>query len=46
VLILRFYFDYSVEQTAEILQVSAGTVKSQTARGLHALRLNEQALRG
>jgi RNA polymerase sigma-70 factor (sigma-E family) len=46
VLILRFYFDYSVEQTAEILQVTAGTVKSQTARGLHALRINEQALRG
>jgi RNA polymerase sigma-70 factor (sigma-E family) len=40
VLILRFYFDYSVEQTAEILQVTTGTVKSQTARGLGALRIN------
>jgi RNA polymerase sigma-70 factor (sigma-E family) len=39
-LILRFYFDYSAEQTAEILQVTVGTVKSQTARGLDALRIN------
>ena len=46
VLILRFYFDYSAEQTAEILQITVGTVKSQTARGLQALRTNEQALRG
>jgi RNA polymerase sigma-70 factor (sigma-E family) len=46
VLILRFYFDYSIEQTAEILQISVGTVKSQTARGLDALRVNQQALRG
>jgi len=46
VLILRFYFDFSTEQTAEILQVTAGTVKSQTARGLNALRLDEQILRG
>jgi RNA polymerase sigma factor (sigma-70 family) len=42
VLILRFYFDYSTEQTAEILRVTVGTVKSQTARGLDALRVNEQ----
>jgi RNA polymerase sigma-70 factor (sigma-E family) len=42
VLILRFYFDYSVEQTAEILQVTVGTVKSQTARGLNALRTDQQ----
>jgi RNA polymerase sigma-70 factor (sigma-E family) len=46
VLILRFYFDYSVEQTAEILQVTLGTVKSQTARGLDALRVNEHIRRG
>jgi RNA polymerase sigma-70 factor (sigma-E family) len=46
VLILRFYFDFSTEQTAEILQVTVGTVKSQTARGLDALRLNKQILRG
>ncbi|MFC4065359.1 SigE family RNA polymerase sigma factor [Actinoplanes subglobosus] len=38
VLILRFYFDYSAEQTAEILDISVGTVKSQSARGLQTLR--------
>jgi RNA polymerase sigma-70 factor (sigma-E family) len=37
-LVLRFYCDLSVEQTAEILGISAGTVKSQTARGIQALR--------
>jgi RNA polymerase sigma-70 factor (sigma-E family) len=45
VLILRFYFDYSTEQTADLLQVTVGTVKSQTARGLDALRADEQLLR-
>jgi RNA polymerase sigma-70 factor (sigma-E family) len=37
-LVLRFYCDLSVEQTAEILGISPGTVKSQTARGLEMLR--------
>jgi RNA polymerase sigma-70 factor (sigma-E family) len=37
-LVLRFYCDLSVEQTAELLGCSAGTVKSQTAKGLAALR--------
>ena len=37
-LVLRFYCDLSVEQTAEILGISPGTVKSQTARGLAMLR--------
>ena len=36
--VLRFYCDMSVEQTAEILGISPGTVKSQTARGLDKLR--------
>jgi RNA polymerase sigma-70 factor (sigma-E family) len=36
--VLRFFSDLSVEQTAEILGCTAGTVKSQTARGLDALR--------
>lgn len=38
VLVLRFVHDLSVEQTAETLGCSTGTVKSQTARGLQTLR--------
>lgn len=37
-LVLRFLDDCSVERTAEILRCSTGTVKSQTSRGLAALR--------
>jgi RNA polymerase sigma-70 factor (sigma-E family) len=37
-LVLRFYCDLPVEQTAELLGCSAGTVKSQTAKGLAGLR--------
>ncbi|GIG62583.1 RNA polymerase sigma24 factor [Longispora fulva] len=37
-LVLRYYLDLSVAETAEILRCSEGTVKSQTARGLDALR--------
>jgi RNA polymerase sigma-70 factor (sigma-E family) len=37
-LVLRFYCDLSVEQTAELMGCSAGTVKSQTAKGIAALR--------
>ncbi|MEY9928276.1 RNA polymerase sigma-70 factor (sigma-E family) [Catenulispora sp. GP43] len=37
--VLRHYCDLSVEQTAEILRCSTGTVKSQTARGLRSLRV-------
>jgi RNA polymerase sigma-70 factor (sigma-E family) len=36
--VLRFYCDLSVDETAEILDCTAGTVKSQTARGLETLR--------
>ncbi|MGW6280811.1 SigE family RNA polymerase sigma factor [Kribbella sp. NPDC055071] len=36
--VLRYYEDLSVEQTAEILGCSKGTVKSQAARGLDTLR--------
>lgn len=37
-LILRFWEDQSVEQTAQIMNCSVHTVKSQTVRGLHTLR--------
>lgn len=38
VLVLRFWEDLSVEQTAAALNKSSGNVKSQTSRGLVALR--------
>lgn len=36
--VLRFWDDLSVTDTAAALGISAGTVKSHTSRGLHALR--------
>jgi RNA polymerase sigma factor (sigma-70 family) len=36
--VLRYYEDLSVEQTADLQGCSAGTVKSQAARGLETLR--------
>lgn len=38
VLVLRYWEDLSIEETAALLQCSPGTVKSQAARGLDALR--------
>jgi RNA polymerase sigma-70 factor (sigma-E family) len=44
--VLRHYADFSVDQTADILGIGAGAVKSQTSRGLARLReLLEQAER-
>jgi RNA polymerase sigma-70 factor (sigma-E family) len=37
-LVLRFWEDMSVEDTAKALRCKTGTVKSQTARGLEAMR--------
>jgi RNA polymerase sigma-70 factor (sigma-E family) len=36
--VLRYYEDLSIEQAAEILDCSPGTVKSQASRGLETLR--------
>ena len=44
--VLRYYDDLSVEEVAEVLGCRAGTVKSQTARGLAALRTAYAALDG
>jgi RNA polymerase sigma-70 factor (sigma-E family) len=38
VLVLRYFDDLSVAETAAVMRCSQGTVKSQTARGLDALR--------
>lgn len=38
VIVLRYWDDQPVEQTARIMRCSTGTVKSQTARGLRTLR--------
>jgi RNA polymerase sigma-70 factor (sigma-E family) len=38
VIVLRFHQDLSEQQVAELLGISVGTVKSQTARGLARLR--------
>ena len=41
VVVLRFYDDFTEAQTADVLGVSVGTVKSQTARALKALRATD-----
>ncbi|MFF5231097.1 SigE family RNA polymerase sigma factor [Dactylosporangium sp. NPDC000521] len=42
VLVLRFFCDLSVEETAQALGCSEGTVKSQAARALESLRAGLQ----
>jgi RNA polymerase sigma-70 factor (sigma-E family) len=39
VLVLRYFCELTVEETAEALGISPGTVKSQTARALDTLRI-------
>jgi RNA polymerase sigma-70 factor (sigma-E family) len=48
VLVLRFFYDLSVDEVARSLDCSPGTVKSHTSRGLTALRgqLGVRALAG
>jgi DNA-directed RNA polymerase specialized sigma24 family protein len=36
--VLRHWLDFSVEETADLLSCSEGTVKSQTAKGVSRLR--------
>ncbi|MDT7570800.1 MAG: hypothetical protein QOE05_974 [Actinomycetota bacterium] len=38
VLVLRYFLDYSVAETAEVLSMPIGSVKTHTTRGLSALR--------
>jgi DNA-directed RNA polymerase specialized sigma24 family protein len=38
VVVLRHWLEFSVEETADLLNCSGGTVKSQTAKGVARLR--------
>jgi RNA polymerase sigma-70 factor (ECF subfamily) len=48
VLVLRYFYDWDVQATAEALEVSPGTVKSRTSRALTAMAsaLDVEALEG
>lgn len=41
VIVLRYFHDYTEAQTAEAMQIAVGTVKSQHAKALAALRISE-----
>jgi RNA polymerase sigma-70 factor (sigma-E family) len=41
--VLRFYFDLSVDETAELLRCTPGTVRSLTARGMETARARAAA---
>ncbi len=45
IIALRYLADCSIEQTASIMRIAPGTVKSATSRGLDALRLELQGER-
>lgn len=45
VLVLRYYFDLSEEETANALGCSVGTVKSQAFKGTHRLRSHLETLK-
>jgi RNA polymerase sigma factor (sigma-70 family) len=38
VIVLRFYLDLTVAETAEVLGIAEGTVKSAASRAVHRLR--------
>jgi RNA polymerase sigma-70 factor (sigma-E family) len=40
VVVLRFYLDLSIEETAELMGCTTGTVKSQTSKAMAKLRLD------
>ncbi len=46
VIVLRYFHDYTQAQTADTLGIALGTVKSQHAKALAALRISEHLTDG